>query len=223
ISRGSLDHLRGTPLLTFSPTPEDEYFMLLKRAADFVMAAVLLVLLSPLFVILAALIKLTSRGPVFYRQTRCGLGGRQFTLYKFRSMRADADLKREELAALNELDGPVFKIKNDPRRTAAGRLMRRLSLDELPQLLNILKGDMSFVGPRPPLPEEVEHYEGWQRRRLRMSPGLTCLWALEGRSHLSFKRWMELDLEYIDHWSPMLDWKILLKTIPVVLLGRGAF
>lgn len=223
LSRVSFDRLRGTPLLTFSPTPEDEYLMLLKRAADFTMAAALLIVLSPLFAALAVLIKLTSRGSVFYRQTRCGLGGRKFTLYKFRSMREGADLKREELAALNESDGPVFKIKNDPRRTPAGRLMRRLSLDELPQLLNILKGDMSFVGPRPPLPEEVEHYERWQRRRLRMSPGLTCLWALEGRSQLNFNRWMELDLEYIDHWSPLLDWKILLKTIPVVLLGRGAF
>lgn len=223
ISRVSLDRLRGAPLLTFSPTPENEYLMLLKRVADFVMAAILVVAFSPLFVMLAALIKLTSRGPVLYRQTRCGLGGRKFTLYKFRSMRAGADLEREDLAALNESDGPVFKMKNDPRRTFAGRLMRRLSLDELPQLLNILNGDMSFVGPRPPLPEEVERYEGWQRRRLRMHPGLTCLWAIEGRSQLNFKRWMELDLEYIDHWSPMLDWKILLKTIPVVLLGRGAF
>ncbi|MGH9451964.1 MAG: sugar transferase [Terriglobia bacterium] len=223
ISRVSLDRLRGRPLLTFSSTPEDEHFMLLKRFADFTMAAALVALLSPVFLSLAVLIKLTSRGPVFFRQTRCGLGGRRFTLYKFRSMRADADQRREALRALNEMDGPVFKIKNDPRCTAAGRLMRRLSLDELPQLLNILNGDMSFVGPRPPLPEEVEQYERWQRRRLRMQPGLTCLWALEGRSHLDFKRWMELDLEYIDHWSPLLDWKILLKTIPVVLLGRGAF
>ena len=223
ISRVTLDRLQGTPLLTFSSTPENEYFMLLKRAVDLVMAAVLIVIFSPLLLTLAALIKATSRGPVLYRQTRCGLGGRKFTLYKFRSMRADADLHREEIAALNESDGPVFKIRNDPRCTAAGRLIRRLSLDELPQLLNILKGDMSFVGPRPPLPEEVERYERWQRRRLRMQPGLTCLWALEGRSQLNFRRWMELDLEYIDHWSPMLDWKILLKTIPVVLLGRGAF
>jgi lipopolysaccharide/colanic/teichoic acid biosynthesis glycosyltransferase len=171
---------------------------------------------------LAILIKLTSRGPVLYRQTRCGLGGRKFTVYKFRSMRADADLLREELAALNEMDGPVFKIKNDPRCTAVGSFMRKFSLDELPQLVNILKGDMAFVGPRPPLPEEVEKYERWQRRRLRMQPGLTCLWALEGRNKLNFRRWMELDLEYIDNWSPSLDWKIILKTIPVVLLGRGA-
>jgi lipopolysaccharide/colanic/teichoic acid biosynthesis glycosyltransferase len=137
-------------------------------------------------------------------------------------MRPDADLRREELEALNEVDGPVFKISHDPRCTLMGRFMRKFSLDELPQLLNIVKGDMSFVGPRPPLPEEVEKYERWQRRRLRMPPGLTCLWALEGRSRLSFRRWMELDLEYIDHWSLALDWKILLKTVPIVLLGRGA-
>jgi lipopolysaccharide/colanic/teichoic acid biosynthesis glycosyltransferase len=186
------------------------------------MALVFLVVLSPLFLMLAILIKLTSHGPVLYRQTRCGLGGRKFTVYKFRSMCADADLLREELEALNEMDGPVFKIKNDPRCTTVGALMRKFSVDELPQLVNILMGDMSFVGPRPPLPEEVEKYERWQRRRLRMHPGLTCLWALEGRNKLNFKHWMELDLEYIDNWSPSLDWKIMLKTIPIVLLGRGA-
>jgi len=210
------------PLLTFSTTPESEDLLLLKRGVDFVMALVFLIVLSPLLLVLAILIKLTSRGPVLYRQTRCGLGGRKFTVYKFRSMRADADLLRHELAALNEMDGPVFKIKVDPRCTPVGAFMRKFSLDELPQLVNILKGDMSFVGPRPPLPQEVEKYQRWQRRRLRMQPGLTCLWALEGRNKLNFKRWMELDLEYIDNWSPSLDWKIILKTIPVVLLGRGA-
>jgi exopolysaccharide biosynthesis polyprenyl glycosylphosphotransferase len=221
-SKVYLDRLKEMPLLTFTNTPENEYLLLLKRVLDFTMALVLLVLLSPLLLLLAVLIKLTSEGPVLYRQVRCGLGGRKFTVYKFRSMHADADLRREELAALNELDGPVFKIKNDPRCTKVGRFMRKFSLDELPQLVNILKGDMSFVGPRPPLPEEVEKYAGWQRRRLRMQPGLTCLWALEGRNQLNFRRWMELDMEYIDNWSPGLDLKILLKTIPVVLLGRGA-
>ena len=221
ISKVYLERLGSKPLLTFSPTPQDE-FLLLKRGLDFLMAFIALVALSPLLLILALLVKLTSRGPVLFSQTRCGLGGRRFTLYKFRSMRADADLLREELEALNEVDGPVFKIRNDPRCTAIGRFMRKFSLDELPQLINIIKGDMSFVGPRPPLPEEVEKYERWQRRRLRMQPGLTCLWALEGRSKLSFRRWMELDLEYIDHWSMRLDWKILLKTIPIVLVGRGA-
>jgi lipopolysaccharide/colanic/teichoic acid biosynthesis glycosyltransferase len=137
-------------------------------------------------------------------------------------MVADADERREELRALNEADGPVFKIMNDPRCTPLGRWMRKFSLDELPQLWNVLKGDMSFVGPRPPLPEEVEKYERWQRRRLRMRPGLTCLWALEGRSQLSFARWMQLDLLYIDTWSLWLDLKIFLLTIPRVVTGRGA-
>jgi len=222
VSRVYLEHLGETPLLTFATTPENEYLLLLKRILDVVMAAVLLALLSPLMAVLALLIRLTSGAPVLYRQTRCGLNGRRFVLYKFRSMRPDADLGREELEALNEVDGPVFKISHDPRCTPVGRLMRKFSLDELPQLLNIFKGDMSFVGPRPPLPEEVEKYERWQRRRLRMLPGLTCLWALEGRSRLSFRRWMELDLDYIDHWSLALDCKILLKTVPIVLLGRGA-
>jgi exopolysaccharide biosynthesis polyprenyl glycosylphosphotransferase len=222
ISKVSLERLRDTPLLTFSTTPEDETLLLLKRVLDFLMAFVLLVVLSPLLLVLAALIKLTSKGPVLFRQTRCGLGGRKFTLLKFRSMHPDADLRREELEALNEMDGPVFKIRDDPRCTAVGRFMRKFSLDELPQLVNVLKGEMSFVGPRPPLPEEVDRYEPWQRRRLRMQPGLTCLWALEGRSKLSFRRWMELDLQYIDNWSPALDLKIFLRTIPVVLLGRGA-
>ena len=221
ISKVYLERLGSKPLLTFSATPEDES-LLLKRGFDFIMALLALVVFSPLLLILAVLVKLTSRGPIFFTQTRCGLGGRRFTLHKFRSMRADADLLREELEALNEVDGPVFKIRNDPRCTLIGRFMRKFSLDELPQLVNIIRGDMSFVGPRPPLPQEVEKYERWQRRRLRMHPGLTCLWALEGRSKLSFRRWMELDLEYIDHWSMMLDWKILLKTIPIVLVGRGA-
>jgi exopolysaccharide biosynthesis polyprenyl glycosylphosphotransferase len=222
ISKVYLERLGEKPLLTFATTPENDYLLLLKRAWDFAMALALLVLLSPLMGLLALLIRLTSQGPALYRQTRCGLGGRKFTLYKFRSMRPDADLRREELEALNEVDGPAFKITRDPRCTVMGRLMRKFSLDELPQLLNILKGDMSFVGPRPPLPEEVEKYERWQRRRLRMPPGLTCLWALEGRSRLSFRRWMELDLDYIDHWSLALDCKILLRTVPIVLLGRGA-
>jgi len=221
VSKVYLERLGSKPLLTFSATPEDDS-LLFKRGLDFVLALAALMVLSPLLLILAVLVKLTSRGPIFFSQTRCGLGGRRFTLYKFRSMRADADLLREELEALNEVDGPVFKIRNDPRCTPIGRFMRKFSLDELPQLVNIIKGDMSFVGPRPPLPEEVEKYERWQRRRLRMQPGLTCLWALEGRSRLSFRRWMELDLEYIDHWSMTLDWKIMLKTIPIVLVGRGA-
>lgn len=222
ISQVYVEHLRHLPLLTFSSTPENQLHLLVKRVADVVGAGVLLLLLFPLLALLGALVKLTSPGPALYRQQRCGLGGRRFTLYKFRSMVADADERREELAALNEADGPVFKMMNDPRCTPLGRWMRRFSLDELPQLWNVLKGDMSFVGPRPPLPEEVEKYERRQRRRLRMRPGLTCLWALEGRSRLSFARWMQLDLDYIDTWSLWLDVKIFLRTIPRVLAGRGA-
>ena len=155
--------------------------------------------------------------------TRCGLGGRRFTVYKFRSMIEGADEMRSQIAHLNEVDGPVFKIAEDPRCTPVGRWLRRTSLDELPQLWNVLRGDMSFVGPRPPVPEEVEKYEPWQRRRLRMRPGLTCLWALEGRSRLNFERWMQLDLSYIDGWSLWLDAKIFVRTIPHVLFGRGAW
>jgi len=217
-----VEHLGAVPLLTFSTTPEDELRLFAKRLLDAVGAALLLVALSPLLLLLGVLVKLSSRGPALYQQERCGLGGRRFALVKFRSMVADAEQRQAELAPLNEADGPVFKMRRDPRVTSVGRWMRRLSLDELPQLWNILKGDMSFVGPRPPLPQEVERYERWQRRRLRMRPGLTCLWALEGRSELSFARWMELDMAYIDNWSLWLDLKILLKTIPRVLLGRGA-
>lgn len=222
-SRVYLESLRHVPLLTFTSTPENELHLFAKRVADVLLASVLFLLLSPLLLLLVLLVKLTSPGPILYRQRRCGLGGRQFTLYKFRSMVADADLHRAELEALSARAGPAFKIINDPRCTRFGRWMRKFSLDELPQLWNILRGDMSFVGPRPPLPEEVDRYEPWQRRRLRMRPGLTCLWVLEGRSRLSFERWMRLDLAYIDNWSLWLDLKIFLKTIPQVLFGRGAY
>jgi len=222
-SRVYLENLRHVPLLTFASTPENELHLFVKRAADVLLASLLLVLLSPLLLLLALLVKLTSSGPILYRQRRCGLGGRQFTLYKFRSMIAGAEQQRAELEALRERAGPAFKMADDPRCTPLGRWMRKFSLDELPQLWNILRGDMSFVGPRPPLPEEVNRYEPWQRRRLRMRPGLTCLWVLEGRSQLSFERWMRLDLAYIDTWSLWLDLKIFLKTIPRVLSGRGAY
>jgi exopolysaccharide biosynthesis polyprenyl glycosylphosphotransferase len=217
-----VENFRHVPLLTFGSTPDNELKLFAKRMVDFTLSAVALVLLSPLLLILALLIRLTSPGPILYRQIRCGLGGRRFTLYKFRSMVANADKLRTELEALNEVDGPVFKLTDDPRCTPLGRWLRKISFDELPQLWNILRGDMSFVGPRPPLPEEVEKYESWQRRRLRMRPGLTCLWTLEGRSRLSFDRWIRLDLAYIDNWSLFLDFKILLKSIPLVVFGRGA-
>jgi exopolysaccharide biosynthesis polyprenyl glycosylphosphotransferase len=222
VSRVYLENLRDVPLLTFASTPDNELLLFLKRAFDVVLSIVALALLSPVLLALALLVRLTSPGPILYRQTRCGLGGRRFTLLKFRSMVDGADRMRKELEHRNEAHGPVFKITNDPRCTPLGRWLRKFSLDELPQLWNILRGDMSFVGPRPPLAEEVAQYETWQRRRLRMRPGLTCLWAMEGRSQIRFERWMQLDLAYIDNWSLWLDLKIFVKTIPHVLRGRGA-
>jgi exopolysaccharide biosynthesis polyprenyl glycosylphosphotransferase len=217
-----VEHLAHVPLLTFASTPQNEFALFLKRIFDIAVSAVALTILSPVFALLAVLIKLTSPGPVFYRQIRCGLGGRKFTLLKFRSMVNNAEQLQPRLESMNEVDGPVFKMRNDPRCTLVGRSMRVLSLDELPQFWNVLRGDMSLVGPRPPLPQEVDHYEPWQRRRLRIRPGLTCLWALEGRSQLQFERWVKLDLLYIDNWSMWLDFKILLRTIPAVLFGKGA-
>jgi lipopolysaccharide/colanic/teichoic acid biosynthesis glycosyltransferase len=158
---------------------------------------------------------------VIFRQKRCGLNGRTFVFYKFRSMGEDAETRLADVAHLNERQ-TVFKIRNDPRLTPIGGFLRKFSIDEWPQLWNVLKGDMSLVGPRPPLPEEVEKYERWQRRRLRMRPGLTCLWAVKGRDKVDFETWMRLDMEYIDSWSLALDWKILLLTIPQVLSGKGA-
>ena len=217
-----LENLQSLPMLTFSTTPEDEYLLSLKRVFDVVLASLLLVVLAPLFLLVAAAIRLTSPGPVIFSQVRCGLNGRRLRLHKFRSMYRDAVQRLAEVAHLNEMDGPVFKCARDPRVTPVGRLLRKFSVDEWPQLFNILKGDMSFVGPRPPLLEEVRKYERWQRRRLRMKPGLTCLWALEGRNKLDFLSWIRLDLHYIDHWSFLLDLKILLRTIPHVLSGKGA-
>jgi exopolysaccharide biosynthesis polyprenyl glycosylphosphotransferase len=217
-----LEKLHSMPLLTFGAAPENEYLLFLKRIFDVIFSATLLILLAPFFLLVAILVKLTSAGPVLYSQVRCGLNGRRFRLYKFRSMFKDAEQRRAEMEHLNERDGPAFKISNDPRTTPLGRYLRRMSVDEWPQLYNILKGEMSFVGPRPPIPEEVERYERWQRRRLRMKPGLTCLWALEGRSQLDFRSWMRLDLDYIERWSLLLDFKILCRTIPRVLSGRGA-
>jgi exopolysaccharide biosynthesis polyprenyl glycosylphosphotransferase len=218
-----LEKFRDVELLSLSSAPESDLLLFAKRVFDVVFAALSLLLLLPLMLTIAAAIRITSPGPILFRQTRCGLGGRLFTLYKFRSMINNAEQLRAELHQLNELDGPVFKISDDPRITSVGRWLRRFSIDELPQLWNILRGDMSFVGPRPAVPDEVEQYEPWQRRRLRMRPGLTCIWVLEGRNHLDFNRWIQLDLAYIDTWSLWLDTKIFLRTIPIVLTGRGAY
>ncbi len=223
IAKVHLDDLHGIPLLTFTTTPYNEFQLAVKRTFDLSISSIMLILLSPLLLVIAGLIKGTSLGPVLFKQTRVGLNGRKFTLYKFRSMVQDAESRKQEVLGLNEMNGPVFKMRNDPRSTGIGKFLRRTSLDELPQLINVFKGDMSIVGPRPPIPEEVSHYKPWQRRRLSMKPGLTCLWQINGRSKITdFEQWMKLDLQYIDNWSLKLDFKIFLKTIPVVLLGRGA-
>jgi exopolysaccharide biosynthesis polyprenyl glycosylphosphotransferase len=216
-----LEQIGGVPLLTFSGAPANEVLLLAKRAIDVVLALAGIILLSPLFVLAALLIKLSSPGPVIFRQVRCGLNGRTFTFYKFRSMVEDAEARLHQVVHLNEKD-IVVKIKNDPRLTTVGKWLRKFSIDELPQLFNVLKGDMSLVGPRPAIPTEVARYQRWQRRRLRMRPGLTCLWALRGRDKVDFESWMRLDLQYIDNWSLGLDAKIILLTIPHVVSGRGA-
>ena len=219
----ALERFGGLPLLTYSSAPADELLLGVRRVLDILLATAAVVVLSPLMLLVALAIKVTSPGgPIFYRQTRAGLRGRQFEVLKFRSMVPGAETLKPALEPYNEMDGPAFKIANDPRVTAIGAFLRRTSIDELPQLWNVLRGNMSWVGPRPVPVEEAARYEPWQRRRLSMKPGLTCLWQVSGRNELSFDEWMRLDLEYIDNWSLWLDAKILLKTIPAVLSGRGA-
>jgi exopolysaccharide biosynthesis polyprenyl glycosylphosphotransferase len=218
----SMEFLESVPVITFSPAPEHGFPLLIKRFLDVAISAVLLIVSVPLFAVIGLLVKLTSQGPIIYRQTRCGLYGRKFTLYKIRSMREGAEDVLWEIKHLNEMDGPVFKMRNDPRVTPLGRFLRKSSLDEWPQFWNVLKGDMSLVGPRAPLPEEVKEYTRWQRRRLSVKPGITCLWQVSGRNEIDFHEWMKLDLHYIDNWSLLLDFKILLRTFPVVLFGKGA-
>jgi exopolysaccharide biosynthesis polyprenyl glycosylphosphotransferase len=212
----------GFPLLEFETFSAKEWQLFIKRTFDVVVSVAGLMVISPLFLITSIIIKITSPGPIFFKQIRSGLNGRKFTLFKFRSMHVNAEMKKRELEKANEMDGPVFKMKRDPRITKFGRFIRKFSIDELPQLFNVLKGDMSIVGPRPPLPVEVELYQLWQRRRLSLKPGLTCIWQVSGRNNISFNRWMEMDLKYIDEWSLWLDFKIFIKTFFVVLFGYGA-
>lgn len=212
----------GLPLLAYTPARHSPELLILKRVLDVMVAIVGIILTGPIMLICVIAIKLTSPGPVLFRQRRTGLNGREFHMFKFRTMDPDAEQKRAEIAHLNEAAGPVFKIHNDPRVTRIGRLLRRWSLDELPQLFNVVRGDMSIVGPRPPIPEEVTRYDRWQRRRLSMRPGLTCLWQIKGRHRIGFDEWMQLDLFYIDHWSLRLDLLILFKTAATVLSGSGA-
>jgi exopolysaccharide biosynthesis polyprenyl glycosylphosphotransferase len=194
-----------------------------KRAIDIVLAMITLILLSPIFVLVALMIKLDSPGPVFFIQTRVGKWGKLFSCLKLRSMYVDAEARKSELASFNEADGPVFKIKDDPRITRIGRIIRKWSLDEIPQLINVLRGEMSLVGPRPPLPSEVAQYEYYQLRRLDVKPGITGLQQVSGRSNLDFTEWISLDIEYIERRSLWFDMLILLRTIPAVISTRGAY
>jgi exopolysaccharide biosynthesis polyprenyl glycosylphosphotransferase len=210
------------PALSFATVHHSPVKLLVKRGFDVVVSGTMLVLALPVLTLAAVAIKLTSPGPVLFRQVRCGLHGRRFAMLKLRTMYEDAEQRQAELAHLNECSGPVFKIRNDPRVTPVGRLLRRYSIDELPQLWNVLSGDMSLVGPRPPIPGEVDQYHPSQRRRLSMRPGLTCLWQVQGRNEIGFEDWVKLDLEYIDGWSLGTDLRILARTLPAVLRGTGA-
>ncbi|MBI5787881.1 MAG: sugar transferase [Candidatus Schekmanbacteria bacterium] len=221
IAKTYFTDLNGHSLLTFDPTPHHQDAIVVKRILDVTVSALALALSWPLLLLIAAAVKLGSRGPVLFRQTRCGVNGKLFTVLKFRTMVNDAEKLKAQIQHMNEMDGPVFKVKNDPRITGVGNFLRKTSLDELPQLFNVLKGDMSLVGPRPPLPSEVKQYDRWQRRRLSMRPGLTCLWQVNGRNNLDFEKWMRLDLEYIDNWSLGLDMRIMLKTVPALVRGTG--
>ena len=221
IAEASLDEIAGEPMLLFSTTAKSSWALMAKRVLDILISALALFVLFPLLAGIALAIRATSPGPAFFAQLRSTLRGRTFKMYKFRTMVADAEQIRGTLEVRNEVSGPVFKIKDDPRVTPVGRWLRRYSLDELPQLWNVLRGDMSIVGPRPPIPAEVEKYEPWQRRRLSMRSGCTCLWQIGGRNQLGFDEWMRLDLKYIDTWSLGLDFQIMFKTLGAILRGTG--
>jgi len=224
ISRTTFDDFYGQSIMVFRAVPEASWASVAKQLIDFFGSAGLLILFAPLAAILALIIRLTSPGPILFRQQRSGLNGRPFTLYKFRTMVSNAEQLQHELAAMNEMSGPVFKVTNDPRITPFGRFLRKSSLDEFPQLFNVLRGEMSLVGPRPlPVDEVRRFHDPAYRRRLSVKPGLTCLWQVSGRNKVKdFKDWVRLDLEYIDNWSLWLDVKILCRTLPVVLTGAGA-
>jgi exopolysaccharide biosynthesis polyprenyl glycosylphosphotransferase len=221
IATGHIENLDGTPVLSIVTGPTATIALAFKRLIDVSFAATGLLVLSPLLTALAAAIRFSDGGAILYRQERVGLHGRRFNVVKFRSMVADADARLADLLSHNEVNGHAFKLSSDPRITRVGRFLRRSSLDELPQLWNVLRGEMSLVGPRPPLPREVAGYDLWHRRRLSMKPGITGLWQIEGRSDPEFDRWVQKDLEYIDRWSTWLDIRIMLRTIPAMLRAEG--
>jgi exopolysaccharide biosynthesis polyprenyl glycosylphosphotransferase len=221
VARVQPTYINGLPAMVYRSDPESHVPLLVKSVLDRVGAVIGLALSAPVMLLAALMIKLDSRGPVFFKQTRLGLNGRPFSMLKFRTMCSDAEIRKPDLLDKNEMSGPVFKIKRDPRVTRTGRLLRKFSVDEFPQFLNVLKGEMSLVGPRPPLPQEARRFQPWQHRKLSVRPGLTCLWQVNGRNNIDFDEWMQLDLHYIDNWSLWLDAKILAKTIPTVLKGSG--
>ncbi|HHI03054.1 MAG: sugar transferase [Candidatus Zixiibacteriota bacterium] len=214
--------LNGQPVFLYHSVPEDRVALFIKDIIDRVGAAVGIILSAPIIAIAALAIRIDSKGPIFFKQVRSGKNGKAFKMIKLRTMVNEADTFKEQLQHLNEMSGPVFKIQDDPRITKVGKFLRKYSVDEFPQFFNVLKGDMSLVGPRPPLPQEVEKFEPWQHRKLSVKPGLSCLWQVNGRSNLDFEHWIELDLQYIDQWSLAMDAKILAQTIPAVLKGKGA-
>lgn len=222
VALGKPKTLDNFTYLTFETRLLKASELIVKRATDIAISFILLIVLLPVFFVVAMAVKFGSPGSIFFRQIRIGRNGRRFVLYKFRSMVTGAEERIEELKGSNEMTGPVFKMTDDPRVTRVGRFLRKSSLDELPQIWNVLKSDMSLVGPRPPLPNEVEQYEPWQRRRLSMKPGITCIWQVSGRNDVNFEDWMKLDLHYIDHWTLWLDFKIIFQTIGAVLTRSGA-
>jgi len=223
LARSRAWEFEGAPLVSLHSAPSISWRTEAKRVIDFVGSLLLLLICLPLFILVAIAIKLDSAGPILFVQERMGYNKRRFRMIKFRTMTVDAEARMQELEHLNEKDGPVFKIRADPRMTRVGRVLRKLSIDELPQLINVLFGDMSLVGPRPlPMRDVLGLNVAWQKRRFSVKPGLTCLWQVSGRSNLSFEEWMQLDLEYIDRWSLALDCKILLRTIPAILSAEGA-
>jgi len=223
LSHLHIEDLAGIPMIGIQERSIKGGHLFLKRAMDIVLSSLILILLCPLFLLIAVAIKLDSRGPVVLRQIRVGKGERLFTCFKFRSMRENADAEKAQLLERNEANGVWFKMRNDPRVTNVGRLLRRFSMDELPQFLNVLMGHMSMVGPRPAVPAEVQRYQPWHRRRLEVAPGITGLWQVSGRSNLSFDEAVLLDLYYIENWSLLLDLQLLLRTVPRIISGEGAY